>query len=329
MENIIEKNKVYNIPNNKVIEKLIRNFLNNKKVNTLSVVHNDDFIQSYVYRNIETCTDRNLKIVSVNEISDLENTIRDSLMLSIVKKKYFYEGEVTEMKEVNEFIVITLMTKKESKVVQLPKYLKNLLDGIRVGDIIYIEPSIGIVKRIGRSEKYINEYDLEAKRYISNKKGQVFNSKDTDYTLSLYDLDFYFNRNDFNITSYTREFTNEFVENNNFIIGYTLIIIKDAHLLDECGLNIIKEYSETYESFKFILIGYMSELLFRNGMCVKLNEEMSNIDKLKILSNKANDDDFVNPIKEILNDNNLKTISTMMNISDSASEFIENLKLIK
>lgn len=48
----------------------------------------------------------------------------------------------------------------------IPKYFK-------VGDVIYIEANNGAVKRVGRSDTYSTEYDLEADEFVPIPKGDV------------------------------------------------------------------------------------------------------------------------------------------------------------
>ena len=44
---------------------------------------------------------------------------------------------------------------------------------IQVGDVIYIEANNGAVKRVGRSDTYSTEYDLEADEFVPIPKGDV------------------------------------------------------------------------------------------------------------------------------------------------------------
>ena len=47
-----------------------------------------------------------------------------------------------------------------------------------VGDVIYIEATSGAVKRVGRSDAYATEYDLEAEEYVPIPKGDVHKRKE-------------------------------------------------------------------------------------------------------------------------------------------------------
>lgn len=60
---------------------------------------------------------------------------------------------------------------------------------ITVGDIIYIEANTGSVKRVGRSDAYATEYDLEAEEYVPLPKGDVHKKKEIIQDVTLNDLD--------------------------------------------------------------------------------------------------------------------------------------------
>lgn len=47
-----------------------------------------------------------------------------------------------------------------------------------MGDVIYIEANSGSVKRVGRSDAYASEFDLEADVYVPVPKGDVHKKKE-------------------------------------------------------------------------------------------------------------------------------------------------------
>ena len=49
---------------------------------------------------------------------------------------------------------------------------------IQVGDVIYIEANSGASKRIGRSDAFATEFDLEAEEYVPLPKGDVHKRKE-------------------------------------------------------------------------------------------------------------------------------------------------------
>jgi RuvB-like protein 1 len=60
---------------------------------------------------------------------------------------------------------------------------------VAVGDIIYIEANTGAVKRVGRSDQYATEFDLEAEEYVPLPKGEVHKKKEIVQDVTLHDLD--------------------------------------------------------------------------------------------------------------------------------------------
>merc|ERR1712060_920900 len=60
---------------------------------------------------------------------------------------------------------------------------------VEVGDVIYIESNSGAVKRVGRSDAYATEFDLEAEEYVPLPKGDVHKKKEVVQDVTLHDLD--------------------------------------------------------------------------------------------------------------------------------------------
>merc|ERR1712139_111507 len=60
---------------------------------------------------------------------------------------------------------------------------------VQVGDVIYIEANSGVSKRVGRSDSYATEYDLEADEYVPVPKGDVHKKKEVVQDVTLHDLD--------------------------------------------------------------------------------------------------------------------------------------------
>lgn len=58
-----------------------------------------------------------------------------------------------------------------------------------MGDVIYIEANTGAVKRVGRSDAYATEFDLEAEEYVPIPKGDVHKKKEIVQDVTLHDLD--------------------------------------------------------------------------------------------------------------------------------------------
>ena len=56
---------------------------------------------------------------------------------------------------------------------------------VAVGDVIYIEANSGAVKRVGRSDAFATEFDLEAEEYVPLPKGEVHKRKEIVQVVSL------------------------------------------------------------------------------------------------------------------------------------------------
>lgn len=59
-----------------------------------------------------------------------------------------------------------------------------------VGDVIYIEANTGACKRVGRSDAYATEFDLEAEEYVPVPKGEVHKKKEIVQDVTLNDLEY-------------------------------------------------------------------------------------------------------------------------------------------
>lgn len=133
----------------------------------------------------------------------LMENFRRAIGIRIKEVKEVYEGEVTELTPVEtenphggygktiSHIVIGLKTTKGSKSLKLdPTIYENIQkEKIQVGDVIYVEANNGAVKRVGRSDTFATEYDLEADEFVPVPKGDVHKKKDIVQDVTLYDLD--------------------------------------------------------------------------------------------------------------------------------------------
>jgi hypothetical protein len=123
--------------------------------------------------------------------------------LRVKETKEVYEGEVTELTPAEaenplsgygktiSHVVVSLKTVKGTKQLRLdPSIYESIQkERITVGDIIYIEANTGSVKRVGRSDAYSTEFDLEAEEYVPLPKGDVHKKKEIVQDVTLHDLD--------------------------------------------------------------------------------------------------------------------------------------------
>jgi RuvB-like protein 1 (pontin 52) len=123
--------------------------------------------------------------------------------LRIKETKEVYEGEVTELTpseaenplsgygKTISHVIVGLKTVKGTKQLRLDPSVYEAIQKERVvvGDVIYIEANTGAVKRVGRSDAYASEFDLEAEEYVPLPKGDVHKRKEIVQDVTLHDLD--------------------------------------------------------------------------------------------------------------------------------------------
>jgi RuvB-like protein 1 (pontin 52) len=88
-------------------------------------------------------------------------------------------------------VIIGLKTTKGSKQLRLDPSIYEALqkERVAIGDVIYVEANSGAVKRVGRSDAYATEFDLEADEYVPMPKGDVHKKKEIVQDVTLHDLD--------------------------------------------------------------------------------------------------------------------------------------------
>lgn len=132
----------------------------------------------------------------------MEN-FRRAIGLRIKETKEVYEGVVKEIipEEVEDplggygkaikHVIVGLRTVKGTKQFKLDPSIYEAIqkERVQVGDVIYIEANTGAVKRVGRSDEYLTEHDLEAEEYVPVPKGDVHKKKEVVQDVTLNDLD--------------------------------------------------------------------------------------------------------------------------------------------
>ena len=123
--------------------------------------------------------------------------------LRVRENKEVYEGEVVELlpEEAENplggygrtisHLIITLKSAKGTKKLRLDPSIYEAIqkERVAVGDVIYIEANTGACKRVGRSDAYATEFDLEAEEYVPVPKGEVHKKKEIVQDVTLHDLD--------------------------------------------------------------------------------------------------------------------------------------------
>jgi len=139
----------------------------------------------------------------VKKTEILMENCRRAIGLRIKETKEVYEGEVTELipdekpdpsgagVRVVSYVTISLKTSKGAKTLKLAPSIFEYLqrENVQIGDVIYIEANTGVAKRVGRSDAFATEFDLEADEYVPVPKGDVHKKKDIVQDVTLHDLD--------------------------------------------------------------------------------------------------------------------------------------------
>ncbi|KAK6130932.1 hypothetical protein DH2020_035324 [Rehmannia glutinosa] len=144
----------------------------------------------------------------VKKTEVLMENFRRAIGLRIKENKEVYEGEVTELspeetesvtggygKSISH-VIIGLKTVKGTKQLKLDPTIYDALikEKVAVGDVIYIEANSGAVKRVGRSDAFATEFDLEAEEYVPLPKGEVHKKKEIvqvcSYAMQDYSIQF-------------------------------------------------------------------------------------------------------------------------------------------
>jgi RuvB-like protein 1 len=140
----------------------------------------------------------------IGKTAVLQQHFRRAIAVRIREQKEVYEGVVTQL-TVEEtadatgstygrtisHVILGLKTTKGSKTLKLDPTLYDALtkEKVTVGDVIYIESNSGAVKRVGRSDAYATEFDLEAEDYVPIPKGDVHKKRAVVQDVTLHDLD--------------------------------------------------------------------------------------------------------------------------------------------
>lgn len=322
---------------NKDAENAIKVFLSNEHLNSLVVETKNMKIKPYFIKMIKNNCDHMLTVQEGMDIDDIKDIFRKSVYITFKKTIEVFEGEVVNIKyEKNDNgdikrIEMTLKTNKSSKTFEIEPYLANSLVDINIGDVVYIEPSAGFIKRLGRSENCINEYDLEGDKYIQLSKQPVNLKKIRNTTVSLYDIDFSINKYSDKISDIIRERTNEIVEEylntKVAVLEKCCLIILSFEKFSSTKIRTLVNLHREIPSIKLLLVGNLENFdsyILNDFSKIQLND-LNQIDFLKLKHKNFNE--FENEISLYLDKVNIEIISDLINLSKDKTEFLELIEM--
>lgn len=261
----------------------------------------------------------------------MAESIRKAISVRIYEVKDIYEGEVLSIDEDN----ITIRSLKGTKTFKLSKELLEQVSYqmLRVGDVVHIDSSSGILKKMGRSESCMNDFDLEAERYVPLPKGEIYKRREFVHETTLHDLDLsqvnptgqdnlslihqIVGNKKFEITDKLRkEVDNLVISNQNCEVVLGVLLIDKAHLLDEKLLAYLKKVIDS-PSCPTIILTSNIETNNTEKLIYKIPQDLLN--KCLFLPMSKNDTKTENLIIE----RRLK--KDQVNIDNEALEFVFKL----
>ena len=300
---LLENKKEWNFYKNEKETEALKMFLETDNLcKIISLNTNIPFYINYLKENVNfDC------IIKTNK--NVEEQIRSNIKITFRMTKYAYEGEVTEIRKYEEFYEIDLMTIKETKKLTLPKILSEQIKYLRIGDVIYAEPSLGVIRKLGRSERVANEFDLEGNRYLPVGKTTVCTEKEKEILVSLKEID---------DSIGNKEKSVEFIRNNQHEFKNILMLVDTP--LNEFEHEIIKKYAEEFDCIKFIYV----KNSFEDILTLKL-ENSDLFELIKHYSDNKITDECVESLKNKLKTENLGQIIKILSLSATKEEFLQNL----
>lgn len=183
-------------------------------------------------------------------VESLMMHVRRAIRIKLRELKKIYEGEITSIRLKNFQFKIDLKSCKGSTTVKIGKSMYESVrdEELSIGDVVYIEPMCGIVKKIGRSENAF-EYDIECGRKVPLPKKDVLRRKIVTQVLSLHDIDVaeetsdqlkntmrhMLGKNGVKLSTMqdTNEIVNAYVENGMGEVQPGILFIDECHLLSK------------------------------------------------------------------------------------------------
>lgn len=321
-----------------------KEFLSNKNIPLLCIMNEHLPIRKAAYELIRKSVNYPVNSCDARLIPNIYDLVRKNVLISIRSTRDVYEGEVVDVKIVRDeegsplWIDLSLRTVKATKQVTLSKNLASAISNINIGDVVYIEPNIGIVKRLGRSETRADEYDLEGDRYVQLAKGGVHTTKEKEIVLSLYDFDYAFNKYNDNISMFSRRHVDDVVSSY-LQMGIARIIdscifVDSAHLLSKSDLAVMAQTSKMSicSNLKIVISGcnFEDDLL----QCIKdyfftvvPSSDENVAEFLEYFAKNPMNADIRRIVSEISSFSNFDFVMSILNITTDPNEFLDAYNL--
>lgn len=317
------KDTNWTIPSNKETSDIIKQFLGtNLSSNALNLVTDLDYFVQALQNYVEFDS-------VIENTTDFEKHIRENIKMSFRLNKDAYEGEVTDIRKYEDYIELDLMSSKETITMKLPKRNEDEIDYIRIGDIIYVEPSLGAIKKLGRSENKAGELDLEGTKYVPIPKGKVYTQRQKEIVVTLAEIDHGYGSME-RAEDFVRQSLIEGVplESQPVMSINTIILINTP--LGNKERRILFKYATEYSGIKFIVINEPTKCF----MTVRLSSE--NLMEIMKAFSVENGFDKIFSINEttelignVLTRDNFSRMLSIVKMSSDLGDLKKNLTMFK
>lgn len=312
----------------------VKEFLNNKNINKMYINSENPIISKNLVSYASEYYSGEFLRIDCRRANDIVDVFRKSIRLSFKYMREYYQGEMVDLKIIKNDaniavdIEMTLKTNKMSKTIKIEPSLLGALSYINIGDVVYIEPGLGIIKRLGRSENKIDEYDLEGDKYVQLSKGQVYSVEEKIKTISLFDIDFAFNKYNETVSIFTRmnvdNTIRDYLKSDTVKFIETCISLENCHYLHSKDLALLFYLSKQFPFVKILFSGkyLQNNSFFDSVFFININNSERLINLMKYQCSKLDSEDFYKRIDSILNQNNYELILSILDTTDSLEEFL-------
>lgn len=301
-------------------------FISNKYISRVFLDCEDGFLRRVFLEAFRGAAN----IIDAANVGEVEDAFRNAALLCFEPSVLIFEGEVVDIRSIkdnnNEVqeVELTLRAAKGTKVVRLSRYMRNAISNLNVGDVVYIEPNAGLIKRLGRSESCANEYDLEGDKYVQLNKGSVSLRKKRSVFVSFYDFDYAFNKYSSDISIFTRSAVNaivsDYLESGMAKTINSVLVINNSELLEGAQLKVLKRCMEAQPWVKVMLVGSLNKM-DRADLASFLRIETSPEDPMDVLrARHGNLANFAGVIEKYINKVSLEKISDALFASENTDD---------
>lgn len=275
---------------------------------------------------------------STGQVTDL---VRGAIKVSCSAVSEVFEGEVVEVHTVKDQndslreLEVTLRTAKSSNVLRVGPSLAPAFSMVNAGDVVYVDPAAGVVRRLGRAENHADEYDLECDRYVQLSKGSSNSQRMHEATVSLYSMDRVYSGGHGPISDYVRRSVDsileEYFERGASQVAYSLLIVENAEVLSTAQLTDLNHLVERFPWVRVVLVTSdrsMSSLrLLSKYILIEVAEPENKLDILLAKHPKLADQKYLAAVSEYIESFSVDVLGSLIESCDTPISFKEAMMI--